>query len=104
MQVSVLISLRLQSAISQGVFDGNCVVLMLMGEVGACWGLGHHEWMTEMGKHFGRLKFCGWKTTWFVLLNMVWTDKPNMRTHTQTHRKETKEIKSIQMYSANESV
>lgn len=49
----------------------------------ACWVLGHQEGMTETGKHFCRLKFCGWKTTYFGL-SMMWKDKPNMTGYTHT--------------------
>lgn len=61
--------------------DGNCVFSLLMRKDDACWVLGHQEWMTEMGKHFCRLKFCGWKTTYFGL-SMMWKDKPNMTGYT----------------------
>lgn len=53
----------------------------------ACWVLGHGEWMTERGKHFCRLKFCGWKTTYFGLLSMMWKDKPNATGYTHAHTK-----------------
>ena len=75
------------------------VFSLLMRKDDACWFLGHQTWMTEMWKHFCRLKFCGWKTTYFVLLCMIWNNKPNKRTtgtqksvraythtHTHTHR------------------
>lgn len=66
--------------------DGNCVFSLLMRKDDACWVLGHREQMTEMGKHFCRLKFCGWKTTHFGLLSMMWKEsqtRQDTRTHTQ---------------------
>lgn len=67
--------------------DGNCVFSLLMRKDDACWVLGHGEWMTERGKHFCRLKFCGWKTTYFGLLSMMWKDKPNATGYTHAHTK-----------------
>lgn len=66
--------------------DGNCVFSLLMRKDDACRVLGHQEGMTETGKHFCRLKFCGWKTTYFRL-SLMWKDKPNMTGYTHTHTK-----------------
>lgn len=59
---------------------------LLMRKDDACWVLGHQEQMTEMGKHFCRLKFCGWKTTYFGAAEYdVERQAKHDRIHTHTH-------------------
>lgn len=53
---SVLISQWFPSAISQWVLDGYGAVPLRVDNVDVCWVLGHQRGMTEMGKHFCKLK------------------------------------------------